>query len=376
MGGAERGRIMHSAASQPAEDPAPERAELDARAQAVLDGQMELVSRATALLGGCPDAVLLRQLITETIAAGLHCEELRTDMARYVATASAVDAAWADGWSAREAAMKEDARPKVTRQGHRAPGKWTQNPILRSIKVVAFGALVWSGLRYAFRAHRIAAALTAVTLPVAVGAGTYVALQPGTASSLPAASAPNPAASVEAAAPLPSSSLAGSVRHARKAAKGGGRRLLNGSGVPVSWISMNSPQQSSSSSSSSSSSAPSVQASVSVGPAQLSLGGITSLDLSNPLDPQVTFTITASGGGWASWRISTAGTDLDFSPSSGVLQAGGSVTVTVSLAPSLDNLTQQTFTVAGQQVTVALPLPVPVVLPSPVVSASVIPSLP
>ena len=44
--------------------------------------------------------------------------------------------------------------------GHRhAAGGWTQSPLLRRIKVVAFIAVLGSGLRYAFRAHRIAAAL-------------------------------------------------------------------------------------------------------------------------------------------------------------------------------------------------------------------------
>ena len=366
---------MRSTARQPRDDPAPEpaKADLDAKAVRVLDEHLAASAGIQALMARCPDpqsAALLRHALVLIADAGTHAEELRAQMKAYGQANESLEVAFQAG---RDYERKLQAAPPVLRQGHRAPGKWTQNPILRSIKVVAFGALAWSGLRYAFRAHRIAAALTAVTLPVAVGAGTYVALQPGTASSLPAASAPNPAASIYAATPAPSTSLAGSVRHAKKAAKGGGRRLLNGSGVPVSWISTNSPQQSSSSSSSSS--APSVQASVSVGPATLTVSA-ASLDLSNPLDPTTTFSITASGGGWASWRIGTAGTDLEFSPSSGVLQAGGSVTVTVSLAPSLDNLTQQTFSVAGQQVTVALPLPVPVPSVSPVVSASGIPSLP
>jgi hypothetical protein len=90
------------------------------------------------------------------------------------------------------------------------------------------------------------------------------------------------------------------------------------------------------------------------------------------LTPQATFTISATGSGWASWHISTSGTDLDFSPAHGVLQAGQSVQVTVSLDPSQDGLTSQAFTVDGQTVTVNLPLPAPV----PSVSASPVVSIP
>ena len=113
---------MRSAARMPSEEPPPERADLDARAQAVLDGQLELVSRATALLAGCPEALLLRQLITETIAGGLHCEELRSDMARYVAASSADDDKFRAGYTAGLRAAEQDAKAAVPgpRQSRRA----------------------------------------------------------------------------------------------------------------------------------------------------------------------------------------------------------------------------------------------------------------
>jgi hypothetical protein len=88
--------------------------------------------------------------------------------------------------------------------------------------------------------------------------------------------------------------------------------------------------------------------------------------LSNPLDPQAAITLSASGAGWVSWRISTTGPDLDFSATHGVLQAGQSVVLTVSVDPaqSLDGNTQQAFEINGQQVTVALPPLVPAAVPS------------
>jgi len=94
--------------------------------------------------------------------------------------------------------------------------------------------------------------------------------------------------------------------------------------------------------------------------------GTTSLDLSAV--PQATVTLTASGSGWVSWSVTTTGTDLDFSKTSGVLAAGQSYQLTVSLDPSQDGLTAQTFEVNGTQITVGLPLPLPAVSPDPVVS--------
>ena len=93
---------------------------------------------------------------------------------------------------------------------------------------------------------------------------------------------------------------------------------------------------------------------------------MTGIDLSSGTPQQVT--LTATGGGWMSWSVTTTGTDLDFSPSSGVLRAGESVTVTVSVdrGPGSDRNAQQVFSVGGSQVTVTLPAPPPpVVDPSP-----------
>ena len=362
----------------PAEEPAPVRADLDARARAVLDAQMEFVSRATAMLGRCPDETLLRQLITETIAGGLHCEELRSDMARFVVAASAVDDAWADGWRAREDAMQEDAKAAVPgprqsrRASHRQPGAGQR--ALFSVPAIVAAAIV--AVRVG-RAHRLAAALAAVTIPFAAGAGTYAALQPGVTgtASPPAASAPNPAASIVAAAPVPSQSLAALTKpKAKHAARG--KTLLSASSLPVPYLPVTEP-----SSSSPSSSPPSVQVSVQAGPAVLTVS-TSSLDLSGGVSQ--TFTITASGGGFASWHVDSTGPDLDFSPSSGVLEAGESATVTVSVdaAQALDGNLSATFSISTgpgsvvQSVTVSLPPLPPLPVPSAVASAvpSVVPS--
>ena len=73
-----------------------------------------------------------------------------------------------------------------------------------------------------------------------------------------------------------------------------------------------------------------------------------------------TVTVTAAGsGGWVSWRLDAGGSDLDFSSTHGVLAAGESATVTVTLDPVQDGSAQQTFDVNGQSVTASLPLPPP-----------------
>jgi hypothetical protein len=105
------------------------------------------------------------------------------------------------------------------------------------------------------------------------------------------------------------------------------------------------------------------------GPAVLTVS-TSGLDLSAV--SQAAVILTASGSGWVSWSVATTGTDLVFSATHGVLQAGQSATITVSLASSQDGLAAQVFTIGGQQVTVALPLPV--VIPAPSASA-VLPSL-
>jgi hypothetical protein len=251
----------------------------------------------------------------------------------------------------------------------RAPG---EHPLLNSVKgyapVAAFLALLKRAaphLRHlghavtaakgAAHAHRIAAALTAVTLAGAgAGAGAEL-IQIGTAQSPYGASA-GPGASVPgwhtSATPIPSSSpIALAVTHPK--AKHGskeGKTLLYATAPPPYSAAAQDPASTPAGASASSA------ASVAAGPAVLSVG-TDAIDLTNVTS--ATVTLTASGSGWVSWHITTSGTDLDFSATHGVLQAGQSVQVTVSLDPSQDGLSSQTFEIAGQQVTVTLPGPAP-----------------
>ena len=363
---------MRHAAREPAEDPVPERADIDKGLAGIIGRLGSLVTRATPLLTRCPDAEsapLLRQNVMETVNLQRHVEELRSEAARLTAALEGDDTRYRKGWAdclkaaAEQAAKAAVPGPRQSRRAsHRQPSAGQR--ALFSVPAIVAAAIV--AVRTLGRAHRLAAALAAVTIPFAAGAGTYAALQPGVTStaSPPAASAPVPGWHTSAT-PVPSQSLA-ALTKPKHAARG--KRLLASAVLPVpsSYVPASDP----SSSSPPSSAAPVVSASV--GPATLSVSAAT-LDLS--LVPQATFTVTASGSGWASWRVSTSGTDLDFSQSSGVLQAGQSVTVTVSLASALDGLAQQSFTIAGQTIAVTLPLPVPVPSVVPSVVPSIVPSV-
>ena len=117
---------MRHAARQPKEDPAPERADLDAKAVQVLDGQAELIARATAMLDRCPDPALLRQLINETIGWSDHTEEMRAELARYAAANAGGESWFAQGRayerSLQAAAVKAAVPGQHRRAGKRMPG--------------------------------------------------------------------------------------------------------------------------------------------------------------------------------------------------------------------------------------------------------------
>jgi hypothetical protein len=297
---------------------------------------------------------------------------------RLAAVANALDDAVAEVIASRLAAVPEPRKSR--RQGshrQRAPGEG-QMKLFRvpSLVLVAFAAI-----RGAARAHRIAAALTAVTLPAGLAAGGAVIIHEATSQSPYGASA-GPGGTVPgwhtSATPIPSSSLiARTVTHPKAKRGKGGKVLLYAAQPPYSYPA---PVPSSSSASTSAS----VSTSAAAGDAAIGQLTFTTLDLSNPAVPSVTFTLTATGtAGWVSWRITTDGTDLDFSTPAGsgthgVLNAGESVVVTVSLASVLDAAQEQAFTVNGNQsVTVSLPQPVPVpsvsVLPTDL--PSVLPSI-
>ena len=95
-----------------------------------------------------------------------------------------------------------------------------------------------------------------------------------------------------------------------------------------------------------------------------------------------TITLSATGTGWVPWKVDTwdAATgvnqaDLDFSATHGVLQAGESaeVTVTIDPAQALDGDTQEVFTIGGVSVTATLPAIVQAVVPT--VAPSILPSV-
>jgi hypothetical protein len=76
-------------------------------------------------------------------------------------------------------------------------------------------------------------------------------------------------------------------------------------------------------------------------------------------------TVSASGSGWATWKVvlpqdpqtGTAQADLDFSATRGVLQAGQTAVITVSLdsANAQDGNMSETFVIAGVSVRADLP---------------------
>ena len=121
--------------------------------------------------------------------------------------------------------------------------------------------------------------------------------------------------------------------------------------VPLAAITPSSPpaSQPSAAATSSSPAAP-------AGPAVLEVS-TAAIDLTST--PAAVITLTATGGGWVSWHIRAGGTDLDFSATRGVLQAGQAAEVTVSLDATQDGATAQVFDVNGQPVTVTFPAPQP-----------------
>jgi hypothetical protein len=379
---------MRGAARQPQDDqePAPERADLDAGAAAALDGLAGLVSRAQDLLARCPDpqsAPLLRELVTEVTLAGIHCEELRGQMAAYVAANAGNDRIFA-ALLARERAQAAKAAvpgPRHARSSRRQPGEG--QAALFSVRLSAFAGAAVVALKPLLKhagtalkhpaavrltAHTVKMAAAAAAVPAAgalVIAGAVVI----TTHPSPGGSPVGPGASVPgwqtSATPIPSSSLiARTVVHPKAKRGSKGKTLLDASGAyqpPPPYVP--GPQPSASSSSPSS---PSSASSAPAGPAVLTVS-TTAIDLSGASTSAV-ITLSATGTGWVSWKVDTwdAATgvnqaDLDFSATHGVLQAGESAEVTVTLDPSQaqDGNLSETFVIAGVSVTAALPASAP-----------------
>jgi hypothetical protein len=255
--------------------------------------------------------------------------------------------------------------PVTRAQGHRAAGRPRTQTHLRVVKAWAFIAAL-SGLGLRWRAARVAARvglaalLTGPAVSVAAGGAAGAREHP-----LAVASAPGwHTTGVPIPAPAPSVIVGprGKVPMPKLDAKAGISRPS--SLLPYVWYVP--PAQSP---------APAVQPSPSSqggssGPAVLSVN-VVAIDLSSGT-PQ-TITLSAAGSGWVAWKVDTQGqSDLDFSPSRGVLAAGESVTVTVSLDASQDGAVSETFSIGTQAVTATLSVPVPAVAPSAV--ATVLPS--
>ena len=241
-------------------------------------------------------------------------------------------------------------------QGHRAPGRGPlrDRSHLRVVKVFAWIALL-SGLGLKGRAARVAARValaalvTGPTVTVAAGSqhlnpfhtspASQAALPGwGTSASPVPSDGPSIVAFTTRSRPRLESRSAGAVQPAP---------YLYDPPVPSS------PQQQAASQPS--------QAQAQSGPATLNVP-VVGVDLTSGL-PQ-TITLSAAGSGWTSWRVTATGSDLDFSPASGVLQGGQSVTLTVSLDASQDGATSEVFSIGGQSITATLPAPVPVPQPT------------
>jgi Family of unknown function (DUF6221) len=231
--------------------------------------------------------------------------------------------------------------------------------VLRLAPVVAVLALLRRSLGHhpaaavktALAAHKIAAAAGSVL--AAGGTAAVVAVHVLGPSAVPpgigSAAGPAPAATASAS-PIPSSSLiARTVVYPKPkhAARGKTTLLAAGASQPP-WSPAPGPSSSLPGPSPSASSA-------AAGPAVLTVS-TQAIDLTTATSAVIT--LSASGSGWASWKIDTQGqADLDFSATHGVLQAGQSVTITVSVDPAQasDGNTSETFTIGGVFVRADLP---------------------
>jgi len=269
----------------------------------------------------------------------------------------------------RKAAMWADADPVLStaplaavpeppRRRQRPGGTHRQRPPgdrPLMFRVPGIAAAAFLALKGAANAHRITAAAMAATGSVALG-GALVTAVP--AITHPAAASPG--VTYATAPAWHTSAVPLTPRQARYAAevtRAAKRRHGHGLTSAASVLPALAPYTPAPPSPPPSPSQP-PQAQ---GPATLEIPA-TSVDLSAVSQAMITLTATGDGG-WVSWHVTTGGTDLDFSATRGVLQAGQSYELTVSLDAAQDGNTEQTFAVNGAEVTVYLP--VPAAVPSP-----------
>ena len=263
--------------------------------------------------------------------------------------------------------------------GHRTPkeARW-----LRAVPVIVLAALGGAAKR-AWAAHPLPTAAAAIGAPViltaAVAVGPHAAGQ--AIGAIPAAPASGLYSATPIATPSASPSIAAFLAKPRRAVPGLDVRSsgTTAPGLPPTYdyVPPVQPPSGGQVTQPAQSSQPS---------AQQQSGNVTLTVSTSAVDltsgAPVTITISASGNGWASWHISAwdpqtqvSQADLDFSSTHGVLQAGKTATVTISLDATQDGAGQETFTVAGQDVTATLPGPPPAVVdPSPAPTDASIPA--
>ena len=340
-----------------------------------------LISQAAAILDGLERDPLRQDMAGRLSRDVAAWREARSWLDSHVMAdellAAAVNRAEQRGFERGLAA----ARAPGQRKGRHASASLPQRA-LRIVTGIA-GALGLTGvLRHLLAASpavkgAVAVSLTAVTLTAGA-----VAVIPGASIPLPfgasPAGTPAPAASIEAAVPVVPPSSVRLIRAVTSPgakpgldAKSGSAAGSSGAAPVPPSVSYPPPSSSPSSPSSQSSAQP-------AGPAVLTVS-TTAVDLTTATS--ATITISATGSGWASWSVSTWDpqtqsnqTDLDFSPSHGVLQAGQSVTITVSLDAGYAGVDAlETFTVAGASVTATLPGSQPAASPSPAPTDTAVP---
>ena len=397
---------MHGAVYERQDDPEPapepppdlharaaELAAVAARCGALLDRLEAVPADAEALRRlGMEHALLNIRAPELAAAAEADAAARREEAGRRLAGQAAFEAGVAEG-EARAAARMKLPRQRGAR--HAAPA-WQQLPLKLIRALVPVAAAPWAaaeilgrhalgrGAALNLTAHtvRVAAAVTAgsaATALVITGAVavTHDATSP---SGSPGGQGAAPAASVEAAVPVPSDSPSIAAFVTRPKAKAGkGKTLLSSSaGMLPAYVTEPAPAPSSSSSSPDT---PAPASSSAAGPAALTVS-TTAIDLSGASTSAV-ITLSATGTGFVSWKVDTwdAETgvrqdDLDFSAMRGVLQAGESAEVTVSLDPSqaTDGDLTEVFTIGGVSVTAALPASAPQPSPSPTGTDTTAPS--
>jgi hypothetical protein len=261
----------------------------------------------------------------EVIGAGLHCEELRQEVAKLAAGLGSLEQAFAAG-RALERSQEQQASPP-------APGRHAKPfKLLKGGSVAAFAGAAFTGLRHAWAVHPVAT--TAAGFTVATLAATTAVVAPHAAATFGVGgspSAPAPAASIYSAVPVtgPSSQklIAAVTGH-----KGSSRTLtLN---MPPSLPSY-APQGPSAPSGGGGGQGPSQPSSQPVSVPDVRLVVTSGLDLGTGQSGTIRL---AAFGGDLSWSASTSAGGLTLDSSSGTLQAGDSAEITVSIVADLQAL--------------------------------------